>query len=238
MFKKIKNIVFDILFPPLCFACQKCLEEYRKNKIVCQKCCDSIPIYDSFFCPTCLARIPGKKLCHNDNPYLLAPVSHYDNLAVKSLICQFKYEGWSSAAQELFKLTDIYFEKSALGRIIFQNFFVMPIPLHENREYKRGFNQALILADHISRNFNIPLIKDDFIRIKDTESQAKQKNYRTRQENIKEAFKINCSDNLKGKNIILVDDVFTSGATMNEAVKTLKEAGVKKIIAFVLARAR
>jgi predicted amidophosphoribosyltransferase len=114
---------------------------------------------------------------------------------------------------------------------------IVPVPLHPRRERERGFNQAKILAEIVAHHFNLTLI-EALKRIKNTKPQAKIKDIEKRMQNIFNCFAIKSPEAIQGKNIILIDDVFTSGATINEAVKVLKQNGAKKVIALVLAKAR
>lgn len=231
----IKNLALDILFPPLCLSCNSHLDKSYKHKVVCSRCLDKIPVYDCLFCPVCLARVPEKKHCHPKIRYLLAAATHYDNEIVKKIIWKFKYEGWLSAAEPLLELTKSYLKKlPASGK----GFIIIPIPLHKTKEFQRGFNQSFILAKGVSRHLGAELVHDNLTRAKNTKTQKELKDYSEREKNMKGAFSLNRSEELNGQSVILVDDVFTSGATLNEAVAVLKSAGAKKIIALVLARAR
>jgi ComF family protein len=127
---------------------------------------------------------------------------------------------------------------------------VVPIPLHKRRLRWRGFNQSELLANYISENLTpgmeIPVLNDILIRKKHTTPQMQVKKYSERKENIKDAFEIypvksaggsaEKFKRIKNKNILLVDDVATTGATLNECAKTLKQSGAKKVFALVLAR--
>ena len=113
---------------------------------------------------------------------------------------------------------------------------VSPIPLHPGRERERGFNQSDLLAEIFSKHFG--LAKINLLERKiNNQPQAKSKNYQERQENMKNCFSLVRGGSVKNKNIILVDDVFTSGATLREAARTLKKAGAGKIIGLVVAKA-
>ena len=115
---------------------------------------------------------------------------------------------------------------------------LIPMPLHSSREKERGFNQSELLAEIISKTFNLPLEKNILIRAKNTRAQAELTDWEERQANLQNAFTVANPENLKGKNIILVDDVYTSGATMSAAAETLRASGAKKIIGLVLAKTR
>jgi len=110
------------------------------------------------------------------------------------------------------------------------------MPLHKNREEKRGFNQSELLSEEISKILTLPIINGAILRIKETKPQAELRGWEQRKVNMEKSFSVSNPEKIAGKNIILVDDVCTSGATANEAVKTLKENGAKKIIVLVVAK--
>jgi ComF family protein len=128
---------------------------------------------------------------------------------------------------------------------IMQNFnapFLIPIPIDKSRKWERGFNQAELICKalvKIDENKNFVLKPDILIKIKDTGHQARIESRHRRLENIKNSFTINPNTDptqeIKGKNIILLDDVTTTGATLSEAKKILKNAGARKVIAFTVA---
>jgi len=114
---------------------------------------------------------------------------------------------------------------------------LMPVPLHQKRERWRGFNQAERLGLNIANRLGLEFKNDLLTRVKNTKPQAKF-NKQKRLKNIKGAFGINSalSDQIKNTNILLVDDVFTTGITMNECARILKRNGANKIWGIVLAR--
>lgn len=119
------------------------------------------------------------------------------------------------------------------------NYLLIPIPLHPTRERERGFNQTLLIAKELQKKFGIPIEKR-LMRIKHTAPQVTRKNKEQRKENITHCFQIDNDNNKekwKEKTILLIDDVTTSGETMKEAVRTLRAHGAKKIIALVVAKA-
>lgn len=229
---KIKNIVLDILFPPICLNCQKNIG--GGNKSICENCFSSIKINNTLFCPVCRARLAeNKKICHFNGQYLLAAAGNYDDPALKNLIHYFKYKSFQNLAPILGEILLKYIEDC---RLKIENFIVVPIPLHPRRQRERGFNQAKILAEIAAKNFDLDLI-EPLKRVKYTKPQSQIKNNESRQSNVFNCFQIENRESVKGKRIILVDDVFTSGATINEAVKVLKINGAKQIIVLVLAKA-
>ncbi|MEK9154847.1 MAG: ComF family protein [Patescibacteria group bacterium] len=234
---KIKNLALNIVFPRICIACRKNIE--NSNELICDDCFDLIKINNTLYCPVCRNRLAeNKRICSHrrkNQPYLylLAAAGNYDDQILRNLIHYFKYKNFQELAPVLGKLLLNYIGAANLN---FKNFSVMPIPLYKSREKMRGFNQSKLLAEFISVNLNLELASA-LERIKDAQPQAILKGEESRVENIKNCFKIRNNTSLKGKNILLIDDVYTSGATIDEAVKILKENGVRRVIALVIARA-
>lgn len=112
---------------------------------------------------------------------------------------------------------------------------VMPVPLHRRRLRQRGFNQALLLANVVADAFALRLVYDNLHRVRNTRPQVELSG-EERSWNVRDAFRLDRPAEVEGDRILLVDDVFTSGATMNECARILKEAGQEHVIAFTLAR--
>jgi len=246
MFTKITNVFLDIMFPPICLGCKEHLE--KRNEFICAACLGSIKLNNTLFCPVCQVRLAeNKKICNHGPeknmqfPYLLAAATNYDSQIIQNLIHYYKYKNFNEISNTLGNILIEYlwftFENSKLIRqLADENYSVAYIPLHFIRENTRGFNQSKLLAQIISKNFNLELV-DALIRIKNNPPQAKLRNHNERQKSISNAFQIANPDKIKNKNIILLDDVHTSGATMSEAAKILKQNGANKIIALVIAKA-
>jgi ComF family protein len=113
---------------------------------------------------------------------------------------------------------------------------VMPIPLHRSRLHLRGFNQALLLAARIGEAFSMPVCFDNLFRTRPTRPQVELSGP-DRVRNVAGAFSLARVDAVKNRSILLIDDVFTTGATINECAKVLKQAGATRVMALTLARA-
>jgi ComF family protein len=111
--------------------------------------------------------------------------------------------------------------------------FIIPMPLHAVRLRERGFNQAIEIARRISKKSGVPLLPALCRRVRDTVSQTGLP-WKEREKNIRDAF--DCEGNLEGKRIAIVDDVMTTGATLNELAKVLRKCGGVHISAWVVAR--
>jgi ComF family protein len=114
--------------------------------------------------------------------------------------------------------------------------FLVPTPLHSQRLRERGFNQSELLALKIAERLNFKWkVKNVLQRIKNNKSQTECKNKKERAENVQGIFAV--SENIKDCDLVVIDDVYTSGATLQEIIKTLKTAGAGRIIALVFAEA-
>jgi ComF family protein len=113
---------------------------------------------------------------------------------------------------------------------------VVPVPLHIARLRHRGFNQALIIANELIRVFPIPLSYDNLARVRSTVPQVELTG-EERIKNVAGAFALRRPDELKERDVLLIDDVYTTGATMNECAKVLKNAGAARVTALTIARA-
>lgn len=218
------------------------------------RCCNSgICCDDEYFCSDCWSQIgfcfvdgfctrcgreigafgqipEGCAKCQGEN-------FHFDSIACagiyrqpfSNLIVKFKL---SDQTALLPVLTD--FAQKAVSRADFLDEvdYIVPVPLHWRKRFQRGFNQSALIAKNL--NISNALFNNDLVKIRDTKSQTAF-TYSQRQKNLDGAFAVRKGHNFKGKNICLIDDVKTTGATLNECAKVLKEAGSNKVFAFVLA---
>lgn len=223
---KAWQIFLDILFPPLCLNCRKLISsDGGKENLLCDSCFKGILVYKTVF-------LAGAG-------FPLMATASYDNDALKDLIHYFKYEGFLAAERPLAKIIEKYFSAFPSSNILPSNALIIPVPLHPSRKRKRGFNQSEIIGRILSQRFDLPLNNRVLQRISNTEAQIKMGNDEERRENVTGSMAISEEGKeilARYQAIILVDDVYTSGATMREAVKILRRAGVKNIIGFVVAK--
>ncbi len=225
------DYILDIFFPSLCIKCEKSI---NGRETICLPCLESIPINKSFFCGRCGARLPyGKKICHFDFPYILGAAATYKNETARDLVRELKFGFIRNAARPLAKLLISYVENMGLADYFASqnDWIVVPIPLGAKRMRQRGFNQAALIAEIFAERFSLVVEKEGFIRQKETKPQSEMENLESRLENARNCFKVTAPEKFSGRNIILIDDVSTSGATFLEAAESLKKSGVKKIIA-------
>jgi ComF family protein len=159
-------------------------------------------------------------------------VGYYQDI-LKDIIHIFKYRGKVGVGKHLIALMNqSYREKWDL--ISFDA--IIPVPLHSRRLKEREFDQALILAKGISKRQNIPLMYGNLVRQRWTESQTNLAK-KERAHNVKGAFSLRNPDRVRGLRILLIDDVYTTGATISECAKVLKKTKAQHVYAFTIARA-
>lgn len=112
---------------------------------------------------------------------------------------------------------------------------MLPVPLHRIRQRERGYNQSALLCQGMEECIQIPINSRLLVRNRHTSTQTKLTALE-RQKNVREAFEVRCSERLEGRRIILVDDVSTTGATMNSCASVLRKAGADEIVGVALAR--
>ncbi|OGL45488.1 MAG: hypothetical protein A2161_19410 [Candidatus Schekmanbacteria bacterium RBG_13_48_7] len=151
---------------------------------------------------------------------------------VSRLILSFKYGSRFSIGNILGGVLAKYFIE------YFGNEFIdiiIPVPLHFFRRFKRGYNQSELLANTLSKHVGLPVFRNTLIRM--VRTQPQQGSFSERSRNIKKVFKVIRPKKIIQKNILLIDDVYTTGATVNECAKTLRRNGCKKVFVLTLARA-
>lgn len=230
-----KNFIFDLLFPKFCISCGK------EGSYLCQDCFSLIDILERQYCPFCpqpKVVIDGKtcNFCKRSKSLNgLYCAASYNNFIVKKLINQFKYEPHiKELSKPLSSLIIAHFIN--LNKVTtFNDFILVPIPLYKKKLKKRGFNQASEIAKELSRILKIPFFDDILIKIKQTPAQVELKK-EEREENIKGVFLCQKPELVMGKKILLIDDIFTTGSTMEQCARLLKEAGAKEVWGIVVAR--
>ncbi len=210
---------------------------------MCGKCLRSIAVNHSFECIGCKKNVPLGKTCYfckgtNQVDQLLV-VADYKDFKLAKALKLIKYRFINELIYPLLVLVKKYLKwlNTEKGFNIFQDRpLVIPIPLHRTRYNWRGFNQAELMAELIADNFQMSVCSDILYRSKKSKPQAEIQDREERLKNVNDIFYISDSEVIKDKTALLIDDVCTTGATLNEAARILKEKGVTKVMALVIAR--
>lgn len=160
----------------------------------------------------------------------------YEDEVLRTAIHYFKYQNVRGAITPIRAWVKQYLTDLNARDWIEKNRLIVPIPLHPARFRKRGFNQAEMIGKVLSEELGLNMEIRGFRKIKNTDAQMGIKDRGKRKNNVKGCF-VADGEQFSGRNILLVDDVYTSGATIREAAGALRKAGAKEIDVFVLAKA-
>ena len=239
MLKPTINKLLNGLLPRQCILC-----DMRSNNStnVCHSCQNRLPRIETP-CHHC-----GIDMRTSSNTMLCAPcikaASHYDRCvalyryetSARTLVTKFKFEAKFAAGQFLAEqlsasINAHYRDKKPPNAIL-------AIPLHSTRLLGRGYNQSLILAQRVAHTTQIPLISHGLCKPRATPAQTSLNSASARTRNLLNSFAVNSKIREQElESVIIIDDVVTTGATLNEAAKTLLLGGVKKVVCFCVARA-
>ena len=234
-YKKFKNIIIDILFPRFCLRCQK------EGDWICPNCLSTISILEYEYCPFCIQKISEKDTClkhENKNLEKLFFAISYEDSLIRKAIKKFKYPPFLRELTPYFCYLIISHFLSIENKTILEdkdNSFLIPVPISPSRKRWRGYSESEEIAKQLSISLKIPILTNNLIKIKKTEPQSKLSKSQ-RIENVKNVFEIKNAQEIEGKRIFLVDDVFTTGATMEECARVLKNAGAKNVFGIAILR--
>jgi ComF family protein len=236
-FQRLLNLVF----PPVCPICQTLLNGKGNDYLLCATCRTAIKPIHPPYCPRC-----GLPVSSGDEAgYLCGPCMKekrhfeihrssglYDG-ALKEAIHTFKYGGVFSLVRLFGDLLQPTLQ--TLSRE-YPLDVMIPVPLHIRRLRERGFNQAFLLVKELNRRIGISYKGRVLKKIKDTPVQSSLKK-RERRKNLTGVFQVKDTEAIQGKSVVLVDDVYTTGATVNECSHTLLKAGAERVAVLTVARA-
>ena len=225
---KLKGLARDLLFPQWCIGCGK------EGDFICSSCRRLLPRIMPPLCPRCGKPQPSGILC----PGCVSWQAEIDGIRspfrfdgiIRQAIHQLKYKNLRALAVPLAKFLQDYLATNPVpGEVL------VPVPLHQKRLRERGYNQSSLLAQELGKLINLPVADNCLIRQKHAPPQARSSSVDDRRSNVADAFA--CRDQrLKDKLVLLIDDVSTSGATLDACAGALKAAGATSVWGLVLAR--
>lgn len=223
---KLKRAALDLLFPRWCIGCS------REGSYVCAACRDTFTAITPPVCVSCGRPLAGESCpdCAGRSMIIdgiRAPFL-FDGL-VRRVIHEFKYRNLRGLAPFLAGLLYDYITENPLPGDI-----LVPVPLHPKRLRERGYNQSALLAGELGRLTGMPVMTDGLRRVHHTPPLARSTSVDDRRARVADAF-ASQDGKLPGKKVILIDDVSTSGATLNACAEVLKGAGVAGVRGLVIA---
>ncbi len=245
--KNIKNWVLDVLFPKCCLGCG------RENVFICKECLGKIVFLKNQICFGCKKSCSDGKFCTErcakgfGFDQIIACCDYEKKGITKKIIVNFKYkfnEELCAILGEILKTMYVYFSQRDAR---FYDTCLVPVPIHKKRLKYRGFNQALKLAEYLKNSLqndesfgnkykNLELV-DCLRRTVFVQAQAKLTREK-RLKNMQDSIEIRQSfiEKIRDKYVILIDDVITTGATMNQCAQVLKQYGAKYVCGLVISR--
>lgn len=220
-----QDSVLNFFFPRYCLGCG------REGSYICRRCQPTLPFQQPPFCPRCGKSLDYHSGCDDLAPELseLHSVFRFEGL-IKKAVHQFKYNNLRDLAGPLGAFLADYLKNNDI-----QGEALVPVPLHKSRLRERGYNQTELLALMIHRLTDTPVFLDTLKKTRPTPSQAESPSVDVRRRSVVGAFQ--CYNNkLTGRSVILIDDVATSGATLNACAQVLVAAGARRVVALTLAR--
>jgi len=238
--------LIDIIYPPRCAICTRFL---WKNPLVretcspfcCTHCLSDFRPLVSPMCPICGQPFPSQVMedhpcedCLKKRPFYDAAWAPYRyEGAMLTGIHRLKYAAKNVVADAFGPLLARFAERRLDPS---KHLLIMPVPLHPRRLRERGFNQSQLLAAHVSRTLHMDLDFLSLRRIRYTPAQVSLAK-KDRRHNVLGAFELINSDVVNGRSVLLVDDVVTTGSTLNECARILRQGGAKEVFGLSLARA-
>ena len=232
-FKFFYGMLSDLIYPRRCPVCDKAVKPF--GSLICEECTKKIKYVRAPYCQKCGKELRDKRaiFCHDcahkEHKYDRG-MALFSYPSVADSIYRFKYQGRQEYAA-------YYAERMArvLGEKILSLHpdALVPVPIHSSKKRVRGYNQAEVLAKELGRILNIPVETKLIKRVRKTVP-MKELSVGERQNNLKKAFKI-CHNDVKLSTIIIIDDIYTTGSTIDAMAYELRQTGVKNIYFAALA---
>ena len=223
----LKRLALDLFFPAWCIGCG------REGKYICDFCREKLLLISPPICVKCGRPLTEQNTCPGciEEPVAIdgirAPFLFHG--VIRQAVHELKYRNLKAVAPSLAGfLHDYLLENPLPGDVL------VPVPIHKKRQRERGYNQSSLIAHELSRRNGLSINEDCFIRRVNTPPQVRTTSASERRKNIANAFAC-VNDKLKGRQVILIDDVSTSGATLNTCAAILKSAGAISVWGLTIA---
>jgi len=216
----VKEIILNLIYPNVCGICEKICKES-----LCKKCELILEKYKI----NSIQKCTNNKKVHFD--YCINMLK-YESI-IREKIIDFKFNEKAYLYRTFAK---IMLKDEKICRFL-QKYcdIIVPVPMYKNKEKLRGYNQTILIAKELSKNLQIPINIKTFDKIRNTETQSTLTKTK-RVENVKGAYEVLEANNIIEKRVILFDDIYTTGSTLNECSKVLKKAGAKSVVVLTLAK--
>jgi ComF family protein len=219
--QRLAGDLISLLFPELCNACGANLVASEKE--ICLNCLFDLPYTDfHHYAENPVAKqFWGRLPCHA----AMAMLHFRKGTKVQNLIHSLKYKGKTEVGT---KLGNLLASKLVLGALYQDIDIIIPVPLHPKKQKTRGYNQSEFIATGMAEILRVPVSTHHLLRSKSTDSQTKKSRY-TRYQNMQTVFSVYQPEQLENLHVLLIDDVITTGATLEACGNALLNIGIKKL---------
>lgn len=235
----ILNNILNSLFPKKCIGCGKVLNE-EKERFFCDDCKkDAVFLTFENSCPICSAPIDAKdRLCVNCQTHKRSFTKNIScakySGSIKKAVLRFKFSGKKEICRDF---SQIIYEE-LIKQVNLPSFDILAaVPIHKKRLKERGFDQCNLMARLLADKLGISYADRELVKIKNNPPQSSIKNPAERMKNVAGAFAVTDKTAFSGKTVLLLDDVFTSGATLSEVSRILLKSGAKEVYSVTVAMA-
>ena len=220
MIRLLKDFI-SLFYPEVCITCGEGLAE--KEEFICTSCFYKLPKTDYHNYPN---NTLYKTFYGRAEIQAAAAFCYYSKGSmVQELVHEVKYKG----KKELGTCFGKWYGAELKGVSPFSELdYIVPVPLHPKKLKRRGYNQSACFAQGLSQVMKVPVLENGIKRQKDTETQTNKSRF-SRWENVKDVFEVENKEQLQGKNVLIVDDIITTGATMEACIHALNAAEVKSV---------
>ena len=239
---RVYDALLTVAYPQVCRVCGGSVEE-RALGVACRNCWESTPIFTGaeMICWKCGALLAREEIsadlktdlrchrCDSDSFRAARAVGLYEKALRESVLALKRQPGVPGLLVELLVATVKREPLNIATRII-------PVPLHERRLKERGFNQATVIAEALAKNLKLPLDETSLTRIRGSEKYRAGLDPKARRDTVKDAFLVRYPRLVEDETILLVDDVFTTGATVNACAEALLKANARAVLVLTIAR--
>ena len=224
---RVKEETLDLLLPPACVGCRK------EGAFLCQACEDALPRLQQPYCQRCAQPLGSGDLCQRcqDTPLAIDGIRSPFLMegAAREMVHRLKYNDLRALAPVMARLLSDYATANPV-----EADYLASVPLHSKRERQRGYNQSRLLAAELGKRLGLPVL-EGLARQKDSPPQARSSDAQQRRANVEGAF-VYRGPSLQGRRVLLVDDVTTTGATLEACAVVLREAGASSTWGLTVAR--
>lgn len=232
-FKFFYGMLLDLIYPRRCPVCDKAVKPF--GSLICEECTRKIKYVKAPYCQKCGKELRDKRafFCHDcahkEHKYDRG-MALFSYPSVADSIYRFKYRGRQEYAA---------YYAQRMARVLGEKILdlhpdaLVPVPIHSSKKRMRGYNQAEVFAKELGRIINVPVETKLIKRVRKTVP-MKELSVRERQNNLKKAFKI-CHNDVKLSTIVIIDDIYTTGSTIDAMAYELRQAGIKHIYFAALA---